>query len=119
MPRTRSATWCSSISPRSAPWSPRATSIAEVESTKSVAEIYAPCAGTIAAVNSVLAETPEQSTPTPTGTGWFVDIDPDDPPRSMPSSTRSGIGALIGDAASRADPSHAEGATARPDIATA
>lgn len=54
-------------------------SIAEVESTKSVAEIYAPCAGTIAAVNSVLAERPEHVNTDPYGEGWFVDIAPDDP----------------------------------------
>ena len=32
--------------------------LAEVESTKSVAEVYAPCAGAIAAVNTALADAP-------------------------------------------------------------
>lgn len=71
-------------------------SIAEVESTKSVAEIYAPCAGTIAAVNSVLAESPEHVNTDPYGEGWFVDIDPDDPAEIDALLDAAGYRALIG-----------------------
>lgn len=46
--------------------------IAEVESTKSVAEIYAPFAGTIAQVNTALADTPELINADPYGAAWFV-----------------------------------------------
>jgi len=53
--------------------------IAEVESTKSVAEVYAPCAGTIAAVNTALAAAPERINADPYGDGWFADMTPDDP----------------------------------------
>lgn len=53
--------------------------IAEVESTKSVAEVYAPCAGTIAAVNTPLADAPERINADPYGAGWFVDLTPDLP----------------------------------------
>lgn len=53
--------------------------MAEVESTKSIAEIYAPCAGTIAAVNTPLAAAPEAVNHDPFGEGWFVELTPDDP----------------------------------------
>jgi len=48
--------------------------IAEVESTKSVAEVYAPMSGTIAAVNETLADTPERINASPYDEGWFADI---------------------------------------------
>lgn len=53
--------------------------IAEVESTKSVAEVYAPLAGTISAVNVALADSPETINADPYGEGWFVVIDAADP----------------------------------------
>ena len=49
--------------------------IAEVESTKSVADVYAPVAGTVLAVNEDLSEQPEQVNSDPYGAGWFVDIE--------------------------------------------
>ena len=52
--------------------------IAEVESTKSVADVYAPVAGTVAAVNEGLASQPELVNSDPYGGGWFVDIDVSD-----------------------------------------
>jgi glycine cleavage system H protein len=51
----------------------------EVESTKSVSDVYAPVAGTIEAVNDALAETPELVNSDPYGDGWFVLIRSDDP----------------------------------------
>lgn len=48
--------------------------IVEVESTKSVADVYAPMAGTINAVNESLADEPEQVNRDPYGAGWFVEI---------------------------------------------
>jgi len=71
-------------------------SIAEVESTKSVAEIYAPCAGTIAAVNAALAENPAQINADPYGEGWFVDLTPDDPAEIDRLLDAAGYQALIG-----------------------
>ncbi|MEE8498128.1 MAG: glycine cleavage system protein GcvH, partial [Acidimicrobiia bacterium] len=53
-------------------------SIAEVESTKSVAEIYAPLAGTITAVNALLGDTPELINADPYEAGWFFLITPTD-----------------------------------------
>ena len=52
--------------------------IAEVESTKSVAEVYAPLAGTIVDVNTPLADNPELINSDPYGEGWFVLIAPSD-----------------------------------------
>jgi glycine cleavage system H protein len=50
--------------------------VAEVESTKSVGEIYAPVAGTIAAVNTALDETPELVNRDPYGAGWLFEVEP-------------------------------------------
>ena len=54
-------------------------SFSEVESTKSVSEIYAPVAGEVVAVNSVLADAPEQLNADPYGEGWICEIVPSDP----------------------------------------
>ena len=51
----------------------------EVESTKSVSDIYAPVAGTIAEVNASLADAPEQLNRDPYGTGWILSIDMSEP----------------------------------------
>ena len=47
----------------------------EVESTKSVSEIYAPVAGTIAAVNDALSANPERMNQDPYGEGWICEIE--------------------------------------------
>jgi glycine cleavage system H protein len=52
--------------------------ISEVESTKSVSDIYAPVSGTIVAVNSELADHPERLNEDPYGEGWICDISPAD-----------------------------------------
>ncbi|MFE9957523.1 glycine cleavage system protein GcvH [Micromonospora sp. NPDC005299] len=54
-------------------------SLGEIESTKSVSEIYAPLSGTVAARNDALADTPEVINTDPYGAGWLVEITPDDP----------------------------------------
>ncbi len=48
--------------------------IGEVESTKSVSDFYAPVAGTVSAVNTVLADAPETINADPFGEGWLVEI---------------------------------------------
>lgn len=53
--------------------------IAEVESTKSVAEVYAPFEGTVAAVNRDLADQPQTVNEDPYDGGWFLAIEPTDP----------------------------------------
>ncbi len=56
-----------------------ATSISEVESTKSVSDIYAPVSGTIAEVNADLGEAPERLNEDPYGEGWICVIELTDP----------------------------------------
>lgn len=51
----------------------------EVESTKSVSEIYAPVSGTVVARNDKLTDTPEVVNTDPYGAGWLVEIAPSDP----------------------------------------
>lgn len=50
--------------------------MAEIESTKSVNEIYAPVAGTVVAVNEALNDSPELVNSDPYGAGWLVRIEP-------------------------------------------
>lgn len=52
----------------------KGASIVEVESTKSVADVYAPISGEITAVNEALADRPELVNQDPYGEGWFVEI---------------------------------------------
>jgi glycine cleavage system H protein len=46
----------------------------EVESTKSVSDVYAPVAGVVAAVNEALTDAPEAINADPYGAGWLVEI---------------------------------------------
>lgn len=50
----------------------------EVESTKSVSDLYAPVSGTVAASNEALEDRPEVLNSDPYGEGWLVRIQPDD-----------------------------------------
>jgi glycine cleavage system H protein len=51
----------------------------EVESTKSVSDVYAPVAGTVVEVNTELAEAPQRLNEEPYGGGWIAVIEPSDP----------------------------------------
>ncbi len=51
------------------------TAIGEVESTKSVSEIYAPLSGTIVAVNEALNSEPAHLNEDPYGEGWLCEIE--------------------------------------------
>ena len=46
----------------------------EVESTKSVSEIYAPVSGQISAINDAVVANPESINSSPYGTGWLFEI---------------------------------------------
>jgi glycine cleavage system H protein len=46
-------------------------SVSEVESTKSVSEIYAPVSGTIVEVNAELGDNPQRLNDDPYGDGWL------------------------------------------------
>ncbi len=50
----------------------------EVESTKSVSDIYAPVGGTVVAVNDALADAPQLLNEDPYGEGWICDIEMND-----------------------------------------
>ena len=53
--------------------------LGEVESTKSVSDIYAPVGGTVTEVNTELADSPGRLNEDPYGEGWICVIDPSDP----------------------------------------
>jgi len=53
------------------------TSFAEVESTKSVNDVYAPVAGTVAGINEALIDTPELVNSDAFVSGWFATITPE------------------------------------------
>jgi glycine cleavage system H protein len=55
-----------------------AAKVSEVESTKSVSDIYAPVAGTVVAVNDLLSDSPERLNDDPYGDGWICIIEPAD-----------------------------------------
>ena len=48
--------------------------IGEVESTKSVSDVYSPVAGVVSAVNEALTDAPETINADPYGAGWLVEI---------------------------------------------
>ncbi|MGH9139009.1 MAG: glycine cleavage system protein GcvH, partial [Acidimicrobiales bacterium] len=50
----------------------------EIESTKSVSELYAPVRGSVAEINADLVELPQRLNEDPYGEGWICVIEPDD-----------------------------------------
>jgi glycine cleavage system H protein len=50
----------------------------EVESTKSVSDLYAPVSGTVVARNESLDDQPELINSDPYGEGWILEIEPTD-----------------------------------------
>ena len=48
--------------------------VGEVESTKSVSDLYAPVAGTVTAVNTALDANPELINSGPYAEGWMIDV---------------------------------------------
>jgi glycine cleavage system H protein len=73
----------------------RGVSFSEVESTKSVSEIYAPVSGTIAEANAELADSPERLNDDPYGEGWICIIEPTDPTQLDELLDAEGYRALI------------------------
>jgi glycine cleavage system H protein len=53
--------------------------IGEVESTKSVSDVYAPVAGSVVAVNDALVDSPQLLNLDPYGDGWICEIELSDP----------------------------------------
>ena len=52
---------------------------AEVESTKSVSDVYSPATGVVTAVNELLNDTPEAINSDPYGDGWIFELELSDP----------------------------------------
>ncbi|GAC1312946.1 MAG: glycine cleavage system protein GcvH [Acidimicrobiales bacterium] len=50
-------------------------SFSEVESTKSVSDVYAPVTGTVAEINSELTDAPQRLNDDPYGEGWICVIE--------------------------------------------
>lgn len=53
--------------------------MAEIESTKSVGEVYAPFSGVVARVNESVSESPELVNTSPYEDGWLVEIELSEP----------------------------------------
>ena len=51
-------------------------SLGEVESTKSVSDIYAPISGTVVEINAELGDAPQRLNEDPYGEGWICVIEP-------------------------------------------
>lgn len=53
--------------------------LSEVESTKSVSDVYAPVAGVVVEVNTELVDSPQRLNEDPYGAGWICILEPGDP----------------------------------------
>jgi glycine cleavage system H protein len=53
--------------------------LGEVESTKSVSELYAPVSGQVVEVNTALSDAPERLNEDPYGEGWICELELSDP----------------------------------------
>jgi glycine cleavage system H protein len=54
-------------------------SVSEIESTKSVSDVYVPVTGVVSAVNDALADQPELVNRDPYGAGWMFELEITDP----------------------------------------
>ena len=70
-------------------------SFGEVESTKSVSDVYAPVAGTVVEVNEALADGPQALNEDPYGEGWICTIRMSDPAQFDALLDAAAYGALI------------------------
>ncbi len=74
------------------------TSCGEVESTKSVSDLFAPIDGTVIAVNTKLEANPELVNSSPYFHGWLVEIEPDVPQQIDELLSSTDYNALINQA---------------------
>ena len=66
----------------------------EIESTKSVSELFSPVTGTVVAINEKLDSAPETLNSDPYGAGWIAEIEVSAPSTSLMDA--AGYSALIG-----------------------
>jgi len=69
----------------------------EIESTKSVSEVYSPVSGTVTAVNPALTDDPALLNSDPYGEGWIYELRPDDPTAVAGLLDAAAYRALIGE----------------------
>jgi glycine cleavage system H protein len=74
----------------------KGAAIGEVESTKSVSDIFAPISGTVTARNDALDATPELINSDPYGEGWIIEIDQSDAAESADLLDAAAYGSLAG-----------------------
>ena len=70
---------------------------AEIESTKSVSEIFAPLGGTVVARNDALDSSPELVNSDPYGDGWMIEIELTDPAQLDELLDADGYSGVIGE----------------------
>jgi glycine cleavage system H protein len=68
--------------------------VGEIESTKSVGELFAPVQGTVAAINDAVVATPELVNSDPFGDGWLIKVTFSDLPKLLSYDEYS---ALVGE----------------------
>lgn len=71
--------------------------IGEVESTKSVSDVFSPVTGTVVEVNVLVDERPELVNEAPYGDGWLVVIQPADPAEAEGLLDAAAYEAFIGE----------------------
>ncbi len=57
----------------------RSDAVAEVESTKSVSDVFTPVSGVITSINDLLTDSPELVSSDPYGDGWLFEVELSDP----------------------------------------
>jgi glycine cleavage system H protein len=73
----------------------KGSTVSEVESTKSVSDIYAPVTGSIVEANGDLVEAPERLNEDPYGEGWICVIEVSDPSELESTLDAAGYRALV------------------------
>jgi|TARA_B110000503_G_scaffold133960_1_gene212258 glycine cleavage system H protein len=72
------------------------SSCGEVESTKSVSDLFVPIDGTVVAINTELEANPELVNSSPYFEGWLVELEPDVPQQIDDLLSSTDYNALIG-----------------------
>ncbi len=72
-------------------------SAAEIESTKSVSDVYVPLTGVVQTVNDALVDAPELVNQDPYGAGWIIELTLADPAELDGLMDAAAYGELIGD----------------------
>lgn len=70
-------------------------SASEIESTKSVSDVYVPVSGVVRAVNDALTDTPELVNSDPYGEGWILEVTLADPAELEALLDADGYRALV------------------------